>query len=332
MLTEVADGVFRIESIFGGRLLYLYAFCGDDATVLIDSGASVTPEEAALPALKKLGREPDLLVITHCDLDHQGGNAILARAFPDMVLACGTGDEEQVSDPHVLVANRYSAFEYDHGVGFPTDVKPRLVMLAGGTAVPVQRTFCGGERLRLSDDWTVEVLHLPGHSKGHLGIYDERSGVAVTQDAVHGKDYPFADGRPWALMPTYYYIEPYLETVEHLRSLELSTLHTAHWPVAEGADVATRLDETRDYTLHMDKTIFELISSGKSTVRELMDEALPRLGQWDPGVIGDFGCSVYGHVQRFVDAGLVGESREDGLLHYKAVREYEPPGNQGGDR
>jgi glyoxylase-like metal-dependent hydrolase (beta-lactamase superfamily II) len=331
LLTEVAQGVFRIESIFGGRLLYLYAFCGDDATVLIDSGASVTPDEVAIPALKKLGREPDLLVITHCDLDHQGGNAVLRRAYPDMVVACGAGDEDQVSDPRVLVANRYSAFEYDHGVGFPTDVKPKLVDLAGGSAVPVQRTFCGGERLRLSEDWTVEILHLPGHSKGHLGIYDERSGLAVTQDAVHGKDYPFADGRPWALMPTYYYIEPYLETVEALRAFELGTLHTAHWPVAEGDGVATRLDETRDYTLHMDKTIFELIGNGRSTVKELMDAALPVLGQWDPSVIGDFGCSVYGHVQRFVDAGLVSSTRTDGLLHYKVTRNYEAP-SQGGVR
>ena len=329
MLTEVAQGVFRIESVFGGRLLYLYAFVGDDTTLLVDSGASVTPEEVAIPALKKLGRDPDLLLITHCDLDHQGGNSVLRRAYPNMVLACGTGDEGQVSDPRVLVKDRYSAFEYDHGVGFPTDVKPRLVELAGSNAVPVQRTFCGGERLRLSEDWTVEVLHLPGHSKGHLGIYDERSGLAVTQDAVHGKDYPFADGRPWALMPTYYYIDPYLETVERLRELRLGTLHTAHWPVAEGDSVATRLDETRDYTLHMDRTIFELISDGKQTVKELMDAALPRLGQWDPGVIGDFGCSVYGHVQRFVDAGLVAEERTDGLLHYKAVRGYEAP-RQGG--
>ena len=325
MLTEVASQVFRIESVFGGRLLYLYAFVGDDFTMLVDSGASVTPEEVVLPAFKKLGRSSDLLLITHCDLDHQGGNSTLRRMWPDMVVACGTGDEAQVSDPRTLVAERYSGFEYDHGVGFPTDVKPRLVELAGSTAVPVQRTFGGGERISLSDDWIVEIVHLPGHSKGHLGVVDERSGLAVTQDAVHGKDYPYADGRPWALMPTYYYIEPYLKTVKDLRARNLQTLHTAHWPVAEGASVATRLDETRDYALNMDRVIFELLSEGRATVKELMDAALPRLGDWDPSVIGDFACSVFGHVQRMVDAGLIAEERSDGLCRYKVIRDYAAP-------
>ncbi|MDQ3963289.1 MAG: MBL fold metallo-hydrolase [Actinomycetota bacterium] len=329
MLTEIAAGVFRIESVFGGRLLYVYLFRGDDFTLLIDSGASVTPREVILPALASLEVEPDLLLVTHCDLDHQGGNAAIRGAFPTMTIACGAGDEEQIGDPRTLVAKRYSGFEYDHGVGFPTDVKPRLVELAGGRAVPVDRTFCGGERLRLSDDWLVEILHLPGHSKGHLGVFDPRSRLAVTQDAVHGSDYPFADGRPWALMPTYYYIEPYLKTVEQLRSLNLAALHTAHWPAAEGGDVGKHLDATRTYTLEADRTIFGLIEEGTSTVKELMDTALPLLGKWDPSVAGDFACSVYGHVERFVDAGLVGGERRDGRLHYHSVKDYEAP-HQGG--
>ncbi|MEO7804587.1 MAG: MBL fold metallo-hydrolase, partial [Actinomycetota bacterium] len=118
---EVAEGIHRIDSVFGGRLLYLYLYAGDSQTLLIDSGASVTPQEVLFPALKHLNRKPDTLLVTHCDLDHQGGNAQLHAAFPDMVLACGAGDEALVSDPRVLVERRYSAWEQDHGVGFPTE-------------------------------------------------------------------------------------------------------------------------------------------------------------------------------------------------------------------
>lgn len=329
MLSEIAQDVYRIESVFGGRLLYLYLFCGERTTVLVDSGASVTPDEVIFPALESLKRVPDVLVVTHPDLDHQGGNARLHRAYPDMTLACGAGDRAQIADPRALVARRYAGFEHDHGVGFPTDVKPRLVHLAGGDPVAVDRVFCGGERLALSDDWTIEILHLPGHSHGHLGIFDPRARIAITQDAVHGRDYPFADGRPWALMPTYYYIEPYLDTVERLRGLELGALHRAHWPEADGAAVNERLDETRAYALEADRTVFDLIGQGTATVRELMDRALPLLGKWDPSVAGDFACSVYGHVERLVDAGLVEAERRDGLMHYRAIREYEPPSERG---
>lgn len=324
--SEVADGIFRIESVFGGRLLYLYLLKGAERSILIDSGASVTPDEVGLDALSKLGVSPDLLLITHCDLDHQGGNFKLRLAFPGMQLACGAGDEAQVSDPRTLVNQRYSAFEQDHGVGFPTEVKPRLVYLAGSEPVAVDRTFSGGERIRLSDDWSVEVLHIAGHSRGHLGIYDVRSNSAITQDAVHGSDYPFADGKPWALMPTYYYIEPYLRTVETLRGLSLDTLHTAHWPLAEGEGVAARLDETRDYALKADATVFELVQSGKDTLKKVMDAAIEILGKWDRSKMGDFGCSVNGHLQRMVDAGIFETTRSEGLLSYLVVRDYAPPG------
>jgi len=325
VLTEVANGVFRIESVFGGRLLYLYLLRGESRTVLVDAGAVVTPKEAVFPALERLSLSPDVLLITHPDLDHQGGATAIRRHHPDVELVCGVGDESQIGNPRTLVAERYSAFEYEHGAGFPTEVKPKLVNLAGGTPVTVNRTFCGGERLRLSDDWVVEILHLPGHSKGHLGIYDPRSGSAITQDAVHGNDYPYADGRPWALMPTYYYIEPYLQTVTILQDLELEALHTAHWPAAEREAATAHLEATRDYTLEADSLIFGLVRDGKSTLLELMEEALPILGKWDPSVIGDFACSVAGHLQRFVDAGLMEAESDEGTLHYKSVRDYEPP-------
>lgn len=324
-LTEIAQDVFRIESIFGGRLLYLYVYKGSTASLLIDSGASVTPEEAILPDLAKLGVEPDLLLVTHCDLDHQGGNHRLKTAFPEMLVACGAGDEALVADPSVLVEQRYSAFEQDHGVGFPTDVKPRLVYLAGGSPVPVDRTFSGGEHLRLSDDWSVEVIHLAGHSRGHLGIYDPRSNSAVTQDAVHGRDYPFADGKPWALMPTYYFVESYLETVEKLASMKLASLHRAHWPQAQGDAVNQVLAETRSYTLKADALVYELVAQGNSTLREIMETALPALGEWDVSKAGDFACSMFGHLQRLSDAGLVSSERREGLLHYKVALDYRPP-------
>ena len=53
----------------------------------------------------------------------------------------------------------------------------------GGDA-PVDEGLRGGETLRLSDDWRVEVLHLPGHTFGHIGVWDPRSRAAIIIDAV----------------------------------------------------------------------------------------------------------------------------------------------------
>lgn len=324
MFTEVAEGIFRIESVFGGRPLHLYLLRGSNRSVLLDSGASVTPEEVLLEALKDLG-PPDLLIVTHPDLDHQGGTPSLREVYPNLTLACGAGDEELVSHPRRLVAERYSAFEYDHGVGFPTEEKPRLLELAGGRGVPVDRTFSGGERLALSEDWVIEIVHIPGHSPGHLGIYDPRSLCAITQDAVQGSDYPQADGSPWALMPTYYDVEPYLRTVGVLESLHLQVLHTGHWPKSEGTGVAQFLKASREYALKADRTVFETLEGGKTRLAEIMDAALPLLGRWDRSAIGDFACSVHGHLQRMIDVGLVAARREDGVVRFEVTAEYREP-------
>ena len=49
----------------------------------------------------------------------------------------------------------------------------------GGVVYPVCRrqadfTFCGGESIALDDDWSLDVLHVPGHCRGCLALYNQR--------------------------------------------------------------------------------------------------------------------------------------------------------------
>jgi glyoxylase-like metal-dependent hydrolase (beta-lactamase superfamily II) len=53
-----------------------------------------------------------------------------------------------------------------------------------GGDCPIDFGLRGGETFRLGPEWRVEIMHLPGHSLGHLGVWDPRSGVAIITDAV----------------------------------------------------------------------------------------------------------------------------------------------------
>src|SRR2546422_684924 len=88
---ELYKNVFQIQSLFGGRNLFQYLFAGANF-VLVDTGIATTPEETILPYLDRLKISPErltLVVVTHPDLDHQGGNDAMKRAAPRACLACG---------------------------------------------------------------------------------------------------------------------------------------------------------------------------------------------------------------------------------------------------
>ncbi len=41
-----------------------------------------------------------------------------------------------------------------------------------GPSHRIDLTFCGGEHIAIDDKRSLRVLHVPGHSDGHLAIYD----------------------------------------------------------------------------------------------------------------------------------------------------------------
>src|SRR5215469_18323509 len=102
---ELYPGAHQISSLFkDGRSLFQYLFVGA-RVVLVDSGVAETPEKAILPYMERLGLQPDrlsLLITSHPDLDHQGGNSIIRENAPGALLACGEADRAMVEDPKRL--------------------------------------------------------------------------------------------------------------------------------------------------------------------------------------------------------------------------------------
>lgn len=117
-MTELVEGVHRIEAEVGGRPLYLFLFLGE-RRLLLDAGCARTVGQFIVPSLAELGvgvEDLDLLLITHSDLDPQGGTRGLRQANPSLWVACGVIDVPLVSDPSKLIAERYHAYLEDHAI------------------------------------------------------------------------------------------------------------------------------------------------------------------------------------------------------------------------
>src|SRR5207244_2580728 len=79
----------------------------------------------------------------------------------------------------------------------------------------------------------VEVLHLPGHSPGHLGVLHRDSGTAIVIDAVLERGLYTTDDEIIS-PPPYSSVPAYRQTVERLRALRPERLGTSHYAPVEG--------------------------------------------------------------------------------------------------
>jgi glyoxylase-like metal-dependent hydrolase (beta-lactamase superfamily II) len=228
---EVAPGIDRIEGDLGERYVCQYLLRGSDRTLLVDTGLRDMPSTVIAPYLSELGlslADVDDVLTSHADVDHCGGNRAFHAAAPRTRFLCGEPDRGWIESNAAMLAGNYRWYE-PYGFGPSADDIAFLERELGGDA-PVDVGLRGGESLRLGPDWRVEVLALPGHTPGHLGLWDARSGAAIVIDAVLGDGiYDRAGNR--LIPPRYYSATDYEATIRRLRALDPSLLLTAHYDV-----------------------------------------------------------------------------------------------------
>jgi glyoxylase-like metal-dependent hydrolase (beta-lactamase superfamily II) len=320
-VTAVVEGVHRIEAEVGGRPLYLFLFLGE-RRMLLDAGCASTVDEFVVPALEGLRlrlQDLDLLLITHSDLDHQGGTHRLREAKPSLWVACGVLDVPLVSDPARLLSERYQAFAKDHGLQ-PDEEAVAWLRDESGEAEPVDLGLAGGELISLGPGWNLRVLHVPGHSPGHLAVYDERSRALFSGDCVQGRVYLGLDGTP-KLCPTYTHVDRYLATAALVESLAPSQLHGCHWPAARGPEVGSFLDESRDYVRRLDELTRASLAEGPVTLQGLITRVNRQLDTpWPDQLAGELVYSLHGHAEWLVSLGIATRQRDHGgRVVYRSV-------------
>ena len=300
---EIYPGAYQIASLFGGRHLFQYLFVGD-SIVLFDTGIASTPAATIFPALKSLGLRPEqitLAITSHADGDHLGGNSSIEQASPRTLLACGTADQEMVEDPQVLWDLHYNFLKDDFGVGIDPKPAPEA-----GNPQKIDLTFEGGEHLRIRKDWQLEVLHVPGHSRGHLALYDADHKTAFISDAVHGRGSPKATGE-MALPVTYYYVDAYLSTINFLESLPIETLYTAHLPVMRGSAIRDFMAESRQVVQTFDRVLLSALKVAPSglSLTQLTEAIGAAFSDWPKDTLMFAMFAIKGHMDRLEDLGKV---------------------------
>jgi glyoxylase-like metal-dependent hydrolase (beta-lactamase superfamily II) len=318
-MMQLRHGIHRIQAPLGERFIAMYLLTGPTGAMLFDTGVADSVSETLLPALDEIGFDlADLrwVVSSHCDFDHTGGNAALAAAAPNAEFLAGRADMSMTEDVELLISGRYGEFAARDRFDDPPATTAEVRRSTG--LVTVDRALDGGEVFDLGDR-TIEVLSVPGHSPGHLALWDATNRTLLISDAVLGETVPTADGRA-AFPPTYRDTVAYVDSIRRLRALDADLLLTAHYPVYEGAGVDAFLDDSLAYTERVDRVIAEVLASGEAlTSLELIRRAAADLGPWPAAAAEYLIFPMTGNLERLVQQGSVVEGDRDGIRTWRWV-------------
>ncbi len=303
-MEKLFDGVYLLHGEVGGRPLQLVYLQGQDASLLLDTGCAGDPTKFILPQIRQAGGNPAQLtwiINSHPDLDHIGGNYEMKQAALGALLACGEADREACSSATDIMRLRYDAYKDRHHLSYSGDGREWIIAQCGQPQ-PIDVTFVGGEHIRLGLDWEVEILSLPGHSKGHLGLLDRKNQALYAGDAIHGAVYLGFDGAE-KMGPTYLHVDDYLSTIRFVEHLPISTYVGCHWPVKRGVKIGQFCAESRQFVQKADHLLRKLLIE-PHTLKEICLKLGPQLGQWPRAVDTELMYALNGHLERLVERGL----------------------------
>lgn len=149
-------------SLFGINTYLVY----DPATLccaVIDPGMFNDAErESIVNFITKNNLKLTHVINTHLHIDHAAGNAFLAKKYNVPVLG----------------------HKADKTLGERINEQARMFGLSKEfTDTSIDRYLNAGDIIRVGDG-ELKVIHVPGHSKGSVALYDEKDGFVIVGDAL----------------------------------------------------------------------------------------------------------------------------------------------------
>lgn len=198
---------------------------GRSHDLVVDTGLGVA---SLTEAAADLFGADVLAVATHSHMDHLGGfHEFERRAIHEIeAKAASTAADAMPLDVGRYDRDTLSWFReigYDISGGLLTEIPHAHFDIENHEMVAAEpsMTLTEGDVIDLGDR-AFEVLHLPGHSPGSIGLWDAKSGVLFSGDAVY--DGPLLDDIPGSD------VGDYLDTMDRLLKLDVTVVHGGHDP------------------------------------------------------------------------------------------------------
>ena len=213
---------------------------GRDRDLVIDTGMGVA---SLHDATRHLIDKPVLAVATHTHLDHIGGH----HEFEET--AVHASEVATLTEPEFELSLRNEVYFSaegrrklaEAGYTIPDGCMITAIPEAGYDPdryrlKPARKVRPMEEGMRIdTGDRSFEILHLPGHSPGSMGLWEAETGTLFSGDALY--DGPLLDQLEGCD------IAAYIRTMERLRDLPVNVVHGGHDPSFGRARMIALIDD-----------------------------------------------------------------------------------------
>jgi glyoxylase-like metal-dependent hydrolase (beta-lactamase superfamily II) len=234
-IDTIDSSTYAISEYGHWEQVHSYLFLGRERAALIDTGLGIAPIEEVVHSLTGL---PVDVITTHCHWDHIGGH----RAFSGIAVHEADRAWMEFGIPVPLPVLRKQVMKEPFIVEPPVSFDIQNYVPFTGRPT---RILHDGDLIHLGGR-DLLVIHTPGHSPGHICLYEAQTGYLVTGDLIYAgtlyANYPSTDPVLFAqsvsrlaalphitrLLPGHYRLDLPLDTLEKthqaFRSLEAKGL------------------------------------------------------------------------------------------------------------
>ncbi len=243
--------------------------------LIIDPGSPYEDEQQALAGciddLIAEGRSVHEIVLTHMHPDHIGGvNALRMHLGERVTVAAHRLTAEPLAD----IIRVDGLIEDDEVI-----------------------------KLNGSPEISLRAMHTPGHARGHLCFYEERTGTLISGDNIVGLGSVLID-------PPEGNMRDYFGSLQRMRAIpNLEVIFGGHGPVI--ANPYAKIDEYISHRLEREQNILQAVREGAATAQEIVARVYTDVS---PKAHAMAERAVLAHLEKLNADGLVSQNPE-GAYH-----------------
>ncbi|MGM0409625.1 MAG: MBL fold metallo-hydrolase [Bacillota bacterium] len=272
----------------------------DKDCLLVDTSYPGNKGKKLLKYLKEEKLNVKYIINTHGHIDHFGANELLAKNFSLQVFA----------SPYEAAFISYPDLSHS----FLTSAKPFPKLQTGLKGMEVNKIT---ENNIILDEFNFEIIDLPGHSKGHIGVVSEDK-VLYAGDALMGKEVVEE-----IKLPYFYDIELFKKSLNKIKRLvgkgKITSILPAHGSLIRD-DYKKIIDKNIAKVNHLLNSLLEILGESPLSLEKIIIEFSNSLNI-KSGIPNHFitRACIMAFLSYLIENNKVETVIKDGLLQYKII-------------